>query len=168
MVLFIWILPVLLLVLSIFVEINLVIPDAEVTGFLDGYLAITGVFTAALVAIVAWIHGQGVSSRQTGFGQLRSAISRLSTLSCSMRDNTGRGSPEHRALLDGWATATDGIIEDLNEVTPSWEGWETDKSLEGRPAEYTNRGTQVLQTTGTFLPYLCDCCKSLRQLRVCL
>lgn len=152
MVLFIWIVPVLFLIFGTLVGINLTIADAEVARFLEGYLAITGVFAAVLVAIVTWIQGQGVGSRQTGFSQLRSGISKLSTISCSMRDNVGRASPEHQQLLGNWATATDGIIEELNEITPLWEGWERDKRLERLLSEDTERGAQVLKATGAFLP----------------
>lgn len=152
MVLCLWIIPVLFLTLATLVGINLGIESAAVATFLDAYLAIVGVFTVVLVAIVTWIHSQGVSSRQVGFGQLRSATRKLSTLSNSMYENLGRASPQHQQLLANWADATDRTIEHLNEIKPAWAGWERDKDLEPILREYTDTGATVLQRTGAFLP----------------
>ncbi|GAH02436.1 unnamed protein product, partial [marine sediment metagenome] len=91
------------------------------------FITIAGIFTAAFIAITIWIHSQNVNNRQTGFGQLRSAINALSIFSDSMRAHIGRASPEHQQLLKDWASATDKAMEDLNEITPSWKGWETEE-----------------------------------------
>jgi hypothetical protein len=125
--------------------------SASLTALFGQYITILGMLTAVSVAIMSWIYNQGINSSQKGFGDLRTATSRLQINLVDMNQNFNRAATQHQPFLHVWADATASIILRLNEITPAWKGWKEAKDLEQKLSEYTHTQKSALLNTGNFM-----------------
>jgi hypothetical protein len=107
----------------------------NITTDLIGFI---GVLTTILIAVLTWTYSLSRNNSDTGFATLRNSINQMETLSENMAQDITRANTQNQKMLLDWVFKTNDITDELNEITPVWEGWEKNQSLENDLVTYTD------------------------------
>lgn len=139
---------------------RIVAPDLEfgsssLANSIRELLEFLGVLEAILIAVFTMVHVRSREALASGFWKFRETVEGLENLGNAMVQFSDRGLlpdwPLGMPYLARWASKTKGLVVRLNEITPSWKGWSSERHLERYLCLVALLPSSVARNTGDLL-----------------
>ena len=125
-----------------FTDTILVFPRDNVRSIVEILIVFLGVTTAILIAAFMTAHVQERAKQGAGFETILESLGLFKVAVSDIRRVLEPiANQETQATWVQWAMSSDGLIEDLDRLTPLWRGYDDDVKLEGQLFRYVNEWT---------------------------
>ena len=114
----------------------------------ENMIVFLGVVTAVMMAVITTMYGLISQKQESGFSVFLASLNQFRNMSLVARNNREQISAQNRISLDSFVDQTDKLIESMNEITPSWRGYDSAPEIEAKMLEYVEDSGELLMTMG--------------------